>query len=85
MIQNVFCLQGHTGTQLEAFLVAVRIPIPEADRHGTAAPYYDEGITQVQKLPVICGTNVWSPRAEILNHLGTCGSMGNGLSNPTLK
>lgn len=70
---------------MEAFLFPVRIPTPEADHHWTAALYYDEGITQVQKLPEASGTNVWSPRAEIPNHLGTCGSTGNVLSNTALK
>lgn len=83
VIQIVFCLQGRTWTQLEAFVVSVRIPTPEADHHWMEAPYYDEGITQVQTLPAVCGTNVWSPRAEIPNHLGTCGSAGYVLANTT--
>lgn len=85
VIQIVFCLQGHIGTQSEDFFVSVRIPTPGADHHWMAALYYDEDRTQVQKLPAACGTNVWSPRAEIPNHLGTCGSMGYILANTTLK
>lgn len=85
MIQIVFCLLGYTGIQLEAFIVSVRIPTPGVDHHWTAAPYYDDGITQDQELPAVCGINVWSPRAEIPNYLGTCGSMGYVLANTALK
>lgn len=85
VIQIVFCLQGYPGTQLEVFFVSVRIPTPKADHHWTVAPYDDEGITQVQKLPALCGPKVWSPRAEIPRHLGTCGSMGCVLAKTALK
>lgn len=73
MIQVLFCLWGHTGTELQAYIVWVNILCPHADHHCIEGPLYNKSITQIQKLPAVYCTMIQSLGTEVSKYLVNCG------------